>query len=207
MNALGSSIEPLFTEIDCGDNGVKFSVKLDVSGLRSVSGDRISQSVVVGEASFNRNTAETSAAWKAMKHLTEKHLVKLLDFSSRVAHNLDSYNTYDLVIDGMGSLEKIFGQWEVTFGKCESFAVDLEHKQFYDNVSGEFYVSLSFFGSRLINFLNVLTLYFFQVTTVSTGSEAFRHHLTFIICTHNEQIFFSEIEVIFVTAISYILCS
>lgn len=134
MESLGSKSVPVFSEIDCGDDGFKVSIKLDVSDLSTVNGNRISFSVVEGQPSFNVSLSETSAVMMAFNHLQQNR--RIVDFSSRLAQRYGGYKMYDLVVEAMGSLEQMFKQWGSTLDHCENFAVKLVRKQFANTVAG-----------------------------------------------------------------------
>jgi len=97
MGLSGSHASPVFSEVDCGDAGVKFSIKLDVSNLTTANGERVNHSVVHGEPFLNPAQAEASAIAMAYKHLENNYGIRVVDFSSRVVQNLESSNTYSLV--------------------------------------------------------------------------------------------------------------
>lgn len=104
MDELGARSPTVFTLLPASDGGVKVSIKLDVSSLTSVSGERITLSVVEGDSYLDGPGAEYSAVMKAFSHLEKNHLVRLVDFSSHVACTLQSSNTYDLFIEANGCL-------------------------------------------------------------------------------------------------------
>lgn len=136
MEYLGAKRAPVFSELDRGSDGVQVSIKLYVADLSTLNGDRISYTVLEGQPALEAAIAETSAVMKAFNYLQQNHLIKIVDFSSRVAQRYEASNLYALVVDGMASLEKIFTALELNYGHCKNFAVDLGGKQFDKNVGG-----------------------------------------------------------------------
>lgn len=129
MTALGASQPPVFTIIDCGPNGHKVSIKLDVSCARYSVGKKISVVVVESETCQSRVEAEKIAVTKAFKHLSDQHLIKIRDFSSRVADELEEHSAFGYVNSGIYTLEKAIDQWEVVMNKCKAISVQLVGKE------------------------------------------------------------------------------
>lgn len=129
MSNLGAKSDPVFSQIDCGDDGVKVSIKLDVSDLATVDGVRIMHSVVQGQASVDPAFAESSAVFMAFKRLQQNHRIRIVDFSSLLVKRYLAYNIYGLVVEGMGHLEQMFNQWQTTIVSCEKLVADLEAKE------------------------------------------------------------------------------
>lgn len=80
MAALGYKSPPVFSEIDCGVQGIKVSINLDLS-----IGDQIKMAVVEGKPFITKSAAESSAVIMAFKFLEANCMVKVLDFSSRIS--------------------------------------------------------------------------------------------------------------------------
>jgi hypothetical protein len=137
MQAAGSVEPPVITVVDCGDLGSKVSIKLDVSRLTHVSGQRIRYSVVEGEVFLNETVAEVSAIKKAFKLLENNHMIKIVDFSSRLCNKLESYRINDFLTEAICAVDNVLVQWELTLGHFENFGVKLEEKLFSDNISGD----------------------------------------------------------------------
>lgn len=134
MLALDVPADPVFTVVDCGDDGVKVSIKLDVSNFPTSGGERILYSVVVGECSRSHAVAEASAVKSAFKLLEKNHLIRVVDFSSRLTQKVESYHAHYLLREGIVALQEVLVQWEMTLGKCEVFGVELERKEFPCNL-------------------------------------------------------------------------
>lgn len=117
IGALGSSSPPLFSEVECGGEGVKVSIKLDLS-----FDAKDSVCVVEGAAFMSKSAAKNDAVFKAFRHLDENCGVRVLDFSSRVARSYGSYNTYTYVNESLGLAEKIIDKFETSLTKCMDFA-------------------------------------------------------------------------------------
>lgn len=132
MDLLGSPSEPEFTVVECADAGVKVAIKLDVSSLTSIRGERIKYTVVQSETSLDLATAQADAIRKAFNILENNYMVKVIDFSSRVTSILDKSNTHDLVVEGIGYVENLLIQWDNVAAKSKEVLVDLLSKEFPD---------------------------------------------------------------------------
>ena len=60
------------------------------------------------------------------RHLEEKSMIKVLDFSSRVSMSFSVYNTYSHVREAIDSVLEVLAKFETTFGKCKDLAMELE---------------------------------------------------------------------------------
>lgn len=128
MQALGAKEMPVFKVIECGEQGVKVAIKLVVSSAKYSVGQKITTAVVEGDPNGPNVLAEKSALLKAMKHLSDKHLIKVLDYSSRVANGIESNSIFGDVNAALYSVEKLIGQWEANIGKCKQLSLKLEGK-------------------------------------------------------------------------------
>lgn len=121
---------------DCVEAGVKVSIQLDLSAAMYSVGDPVPLAVVEGDQCLYLDEAERSAVLKCFKYLEKKHLTRVLDFSSRVAHGLDENDTYGYVNEAIYSLGKVIEQWESSMKKCEMFVLDFEAKIVWEKLNG-----------------------------------------------------------------------
>lgn len=132
MTVLGARSPPLFTEFDCGEEGVKISIKLDLS-----FGQTSSIQDVEGQTLLTKDAAETSAVMMAFKHLEKDIHIKVLDFSSRVARSFGAYNTYSYVNETMGLVQKMLHNFDMALGKCKKLALELEGEEKKETTSDD----------------------------------------------------------------------
>lgn len=133
MQALGAKEMPIFTEMSCGQQGVKFSIKLDVSSAKYFVGQTITAAVVEGEPSNSKVLAEKRAVMRAIKLLNDRNLIRILDYSSRVAGSIETNNAFGDVNAALFSLEKLIAQCDITLAKCKSLSVKLDAKDAHND--------------------------------------------------------------------------
>ena len=121
MAALGVTTPPVFSVLDCGVEGFKVSINLDLS-----FGNESSMTLIEGKPFPSKTVAENSAVMIAFRHLEEKSMIKVLDFSSRVSMSFSVYNTYSHVYEAIDSVLEVLAKFETTFGKCKDLAMELE---------------------------------------------------------------------------------
>lgn len=121
MAAVGYKSPPVLTEIDCGVQGVKVSINLDLS-----IGDQIKTAVVEGEPFLTQFSAESSGVIMAFRHLEDNCMVKVLDFSSRISMSFSAYGTYGCVKEAIDSVMEVIDKFENTLSKCKNLKIELE---------------------------------------------------------------------------------
>lgn len=131
MKALGANQPPLYTIFDCHEWGQSFHQAGCI--VCTILSQKIYTAVVESEPSQSRMVAEKDAVMKAFKHLNDKHLIKIKDFSSRVAHDVESNSAFGDVNSAMHSVEKLIDQWEIVMDKCQNIAVELAGKEDTDD--------------------------------------------------------------------------
>lgn len=128
MEALGAREPPEYTIFDCGPRGIRVSIKLNVSCAKYSVGQKMSVVEVEGDTTQSRMLAEKTAIMKAFKHLNEKHLIRIRDFSSKVAHDLEGASMFGYLNAAVYNVEQLVEKWQIVMDKCESIAVQVGAK-------------------------------------------------------------------------------
>lgn len=132
MGMLGASSPPQFSEIQCGEQGVKTSIKLYLK-----SGEACISDVVEGEPFLTNDAAEESAITMAYKYLEEACHIRVNGFSSRVARSFGVYNTYGCVNEAMVLVQNMLDNFDMALGKGKELELDLESEEMEEKLSGD----------------------------------------------------------------------
>lgn len=178
MSVLGASSPPLFTEIDCGEQGAKVSIILDLSFV-----NKNKDELVEGGIFKTREEAEKNAVLMAFKHLDNDCHINVLDFSSRVAVSFGAYNTYSCVNESMGAVQKMIDKFNMCLTKCKELARDLERKEMKERFSGDINGNGEVYAEHSKAIANVMKR--FTIKCVSSKSRM--NGLEFEMMKHNNR--------------------